>query len=167
MSHDPVYSPAHYTVYPIQPIEITRYLSFCLGNATKYALRAPHKGGAEDCDKAMRYLELERERYQPPLPHYEYECCRANARKLANFLLHAEGDILFGDVAECQIDYLDLLGSYLTLIDLQSSARLRDEIIDRMLASMRNLRRILALADTTGQIYEGLSGLPGKGAEDD
>ena len=61
MSHDPITAPAHYTIYPVQPIEISRYLGFNLGNATKYVLRAPWKGGVEDCQKALRYLELERE----------------------------------------------------------------------------------------------------------
>lgn len=55
-SHDPVHSPAHYPVYPVQPIEITRHMDFCLGNAVKYVLRAPFKGGVEDIQKARQYL---------------------------------------------------------------------------------------------------------------
>lgn len=53
---DPVHAPAHYTQYPVEVIQITRPLGFCLGNATKYALRAPFKGGVEDCEKAKVYL---------------------------------------------------------------------------------------------------------------
>lgn len=51
-----VSKPAHYTKYKVEVIEITRYLPFCLGNVVKYVLRAPYKGGAEDCDKALVYL---------------------------------------------------------------------------------------------------------------
>lgn len=104
---DPILSPSHYTVYPVQPIEITRHLGFCLGNATKYALRAPFKGGVEDCDKAARYLEMEREIPQAPPIHHEYECACKNVKRLIHFLLHAEDDRLFGDIAICQLDYLD------------------------------------------------------------
>jgi hypothetical protein len=58
-SCDSVSSPAHYTVYPVQPIEIARHLSFCLGNAVKYVLRSPYKGGVEDLRKALQYLDWE------------------------------------------------------------------------------------------------------------
>lgn len=58
---DPVRNPAHYTAYPVQPIEITRHLGFCLGNVVKYVLRAPYKGGREDLHKALQYLEWEDE----------------------------------------------------------------------------------------------------------
>lgn len=58
---DPIRNPAHYTAYPVQPIEIARHLGFCLGNAVKYVIRAPFKGGVEDCDKALQYLKWERE----------------------------------------------------------------------------------------------------------
>lgn len=59
--NNPVTAPSHYTVYPVQPIVITRHLGFCLGNAVKYVLRAPYKGGAEDLYKALQYLEWEKE----------------------------------------------------------------------------------------------------------
>lgn len=58
---DPIRNPAHYTVYPVQPIEIARHLGFCMGNVVKYVLRAPFKGGVEDCNKALRYLRWEQE----------------------------------------------------------------------------------------------------------
>ena len=61
MTHDPVNAPGHYTCYPVQPIAITRHLGFCPGNAVKYVLRAPYKGGVEDCDKALQYLKWESE----------------------------------------------------------------------------------------------------------
>lgn len=64
VTHDPITAPAHYTAYPVQPIEICRHLGFCLGNVVKYVLRAPHKGGVEDLQKALRYLEMEKARHE-------------------------------------------------------------------------------------------------------
>lgn len=61
-SGDPVHTPAHYTQYPVEVIQITRPLGFCLGNAVKYALRAPHKGKVQDCEKAKVYLQWENQR---------------------------------------------------------------------------------------------------------
>lgn len=57
MQNDKVKHPEHYTKYSVEVIDITRYLPFCLGNVVKYVLRAPYKGGVEDCDKALQYLE--------------------------------------------------------------------------------------------------------------
>lgn len=53
ISTDPVRHPALYMMYPMEPISICRHLGFCLGNVTKYTLRAPWKGGAEDCHKLL------------------------------------------------------------------------------------------------------------------
>lgn len=61
---DPIHNPAHYTRYPVQPIEISRHLGFCLGNVVKYVLRAPFKNGVEDLKKALQYLEWEREQHE-------------------------------------------------------------------------------------------------------
>lgn len=58
--HDPVNSPSHYTVYPVEPITMTRHMSFCLGNVVKYVLRSPFKNGVEDLKKALYYLEEEK-----------------------------------------------------------------------------------------------------------
>ena len=64
--------PAHYTDTgmrcdkcgaPIEVIQITRELNFCLGNVVKYVLRAGKKGDAiEDLRKAAKYIEFEIER---------------------------------------------------------------------------------------------------------
>ncbi len=53
----------HYKGMPIQPVEfITKNkLSFCAGNVVKYVCRHHVKGGPEDLDKAVHYLQLERE----------------------------------------------------------------------------------------------------------
>lgn len=64
---DAVARPAHYNTgqfvhpecsEPIEVIDITRRLDFCLGNAVKYIMRAGHKGSTiEDLRKAKRYIE--------------------------------------------------------------------------------------------------------------
>jgi hypothetical protein len=62
LKDNPVSHPSHYTSHPsgIEAIEICGYMSFCLGNALKYILRADYKGKAiEDLRKAMWYLERE------------------------------------------------------------------------------------------------------------
>lgn len=59
--HDPVNHPDHYTKHPsgIECIEITRHMSFNLGNAVKYIWRADLKNGLEDLEKAIWYLQDE------------------------------------------------------------------------------------------------------------
>jgi hypothetical protein len=63
--HDPVNRPAHYTSSParcscgraIECIQVTRHMSFNLGNAVKYLWRASLKGAAvQDLRKAAWYL---------------------------------------------------------------------------------------------------------------
>ena len=48
----------HYKQHPIQPWDIIEEynLDFFLGNAIKYILRHPDKGGLEDLKKAQHYL---------------------------------------------------------------------------------------------------------------
>jgi len=62
---DPVNHPKHYTQHPsgIECIEITRWMSFNLGNAIKYIWRAGEKGNkVQDLQKAIWYLEDEIQR---------------------------------------------------------------------------------------------------------
>ena len=68
---DMVNHPAHYTDTgakckcgkPIEVIQITQELNFCLGNVVKYVLRAGKKGDRlEDLRKARRYIDFEIER---------------------------------------------------------------------------------------------------------
>lgn len=59
---DSVRHPQHYTSHPsgIECIEITKHMSFCLGNAIKYIWRADLKENAiEDLEKAIQYIEFE------------------------------------------------------------------------------------------------------------
>lgn len=64
---DPI-NPAHYKKSPsgIEVIEITRHLSFNLGNVVKYVLRAGHKtpDPIEDLRKAAWYLNDELKRLE-------------------------------------------------------------------------------------------------------
>lgn len=53
----------HYSYFVIQPIEfITQNnLPFIEGNVIKYVCRWKEKGGVEDLDKAIHYIELLKE----------------------------------------------------------------------------------------------------------
>ena len=57
--HDPVNAPKHYRSHPsgIECIEVTRQLSFDLGNSVKYVWRRADKGTAvQDVEKSLFYL---------------------------------------------------------------------------------------------------------------
>lgn len=80
-----VKSPSHYTVYPVQPIEITKHLGFCLGNVVKYVLRAPFKDDpALDLKKALQYLDWEKENPQDHIFVHELAKVFAAIIKLLN-----------------------------------------------------------------------------------
>lgn len=60
--HDKINHPSHYVnaAVTLEPIELCQRLSFCLGNACKYLIRAGSKKGeseADDLKKARWYLE--------------------------------------------------------------------------------------------------------------
>ena len=57
-------SGTHYMYMEIQPAEFINKnkLLFAEGNAIKYICRHAHKGGVEDIDKAIHYLEMIKER---------------------------------------------------------------------------------------------------------
>lgn len=130
MSHDPVTAPSHYTVYPVQPIAITRHLGFCLGNAVKYVLRAPHKGGVEDLKKALQYLEWEKECPQPGLELARY--------KMAEQALDAILDYLAcnsGAYDSEQAAFLDALDGYMAFRSPSELEHAR-KAVEKMLWSM-------------------------------
>ena len=61
---DPVNHPSHYTIGPIECIDAIEsalgaegFLNYCHGNAIKYLWRWRNKGGIEDLDKAVWYIE--------------------------------------------------------------------------------------------------------------
>jgi hypothetical protein len=64
--NDPVNHPKHYTEHPsgVECIQITEHMNFCLGNAMKYVWRADLKGGIEDLQKAVWYINREIRRRQ-------------------------------------------------------------------------------------------------------
>lgn len=62
--HDPVQRPRHYNSHPsgIECIEVTRHMSFNLGNVVKYIWRDGLKDGVpeiQDLEKALWYLKDE------------------------------------------------------------------------------------------------------------
>lgn len=72
MEHDPVNHPAHYCSHPsgVECIEITRHMSFNLGNVIKYLWRSGLKDSSpsiEDLKKARWYLDDEIRRVQGDL----------------------------------------------------------------------------------------------------
>lgn len=66
-NNDPVNHPAHYhkAGLDFECIDITRNLSFDLGNAIKYLWRWRGKNGVEDLEKALFYLKDLGDKYEP------------------------------------------------------------------------------------------------------
>ena len=56
-------SPDYYARYDIEPISfiMRNQIPYAEGNVIKYTLRHDMKGGKEDIDKAIRYLEMIKE----------------------------------------------------------------------------------------------------------
>jgi len=56
-------SPDYYARYDIEPISfiMRNNIPYAEGNVIKYVLRHDMKGGREDIDKAIRYLEMIKE----------------------------------------------------------------------------------------------------------
>ena len=56
-------SPDYYARYDIEPISfiMRNNIPYAEGNVIKYVLRHDMKGGAEDIDKSIRYLEMIKE----------------------------------------------------------------------------------------------------------
>ena len=56
-------SPDYYARYDIEPISfiMRNNIPYAEGNVIKYVLRHDMKGGVEDIDKAIRYLEMIKE----------------------------------------------------------------------------------------------------------
>jgi hypothetical protein len=82
---DNVNHPKHYTSHPsgIECIQITRHMSFNIGNAVKYLWRADEKGNAlEDLQKARWYIDDEIKRRE--MAELERECEEVRERKTAD-----------------------------------------------------------------------------------
>jgi hypothetical protein len=54
-------NPQHYKEHPsgVECIQITEHMNFCCGNAIKYIWRHAMKGGKQDLEKAIWYLQRE------------------------------------------------------------------------------------------------------------
>jgi hypothetical protein len=54
-------NPDHYKAHPsgVECIQITEHMNFCCGNAVKYIWRHAMKGGKQDLEKAIWYLQRE------------------------------------------------------------------------------------------------------------
>lgn len=150
-------NPAHYTVYPVETIELTRELGFCIGNVVKYVLRAPYKGKSEDLDKALRFLDFEAMSFQRGIPPRVFEGWSAACQKLCEWLLNAEGDDLWDDTALFTADCLQAVADYLAGGDANLLVSIGFYI--------RELRRVFDLAAMPGEIYEGMSGYPARAAK--
>jgi len=64
-------SPDYYARYDIEPISfiMRNNIPYAEGNVIKYVLRHDMKGGKEDIDKAIRYLEMiKEEKYNAKSP---------------------------------------------------------------------------------------------------
>ena len=64
-------SPDYYARYDIEPISfiMRNNIPYAEGNVIKYVLRHDMKGGKEDIDKAIRYLEMiNEEKYNEDCP---------------------------------------------------------------------------------------------------
>ena len=105
---DPINHPSHYTSHPsgIESIEITKHMSFTLGNAVKYIWRADLKHDAiEDLKKAAWYIQCEiakREGQAPSVP----DQCTAQVPSKHQFVLPLyDGDyrIFFTDETSCKV----------------------------------------------------------------
>ena len=125
---DLIHNPAHYTQYPVQPIEIARHLGFCLGNAVKYVLRAPFKGGVEDCDKALKYLEWEQESPQACISLADYQKARDKTEKLSDYLHGMPGTPWMEPITEHQADFLDVVQGYIDHEGLHLIAHMRNYV---------------------------------------
>lgn len=56
---DPI-NPDHYKKYPVECIELTQHMNFCVGNAVKYLYRAGDKDDyVQDLQKAVWYINQE------------------------------------------------------------------------------------------------------------
>jgi len=66
MTSSNVNHPSHYNQGKFEVIDVIEdwNLGFCLGNAIKYIARCPFKGHpVEDLDKAIWYIEREKQKY--------------------------------------------------------------------------------------------------------
>lgn len=156
-SSDPVRHPAHYEIHPIQPITISRHVGFCLGNALKYVMRAPWKGGVEDCEKALQYLKFEQETPQPCIDEDARREVGAQTFRLVKYLFEQEGGNLWVDIAESQRHFVASFSSYVLNIGLPPT--FSPAHMEGMVKAVEKLKHVLANRHKDSR-YFGETGLP-------
>lgn len=155
---DNVRHPVHYEIYEVQPIEITRFLGFCLGNSTKYVLRAPWKGGVEDCEKALQYLVWERETPQDRLSEVSVISVEDACTRLVRCLSSQEGDRLWRDMTTAQQQFIAALQEYARTVGSWPMSRSRGHL-DSMREAVEYLKHILSIRYSSTK-YAGMTGRP-------
>lgn len=155
--HDPVRHPAHYEIFPIQPITISRHVGFCLGNALKYTMRAPWKGGVEDCEKALQYLKFEQETPQPCMDEAALREVEAQCGRLVEYLHEQDGGNLWLDIAEAQHHFVVSFSSYVLNIGLPPT--FSPAHMEGMVKAVEKLKHVLANRHKDSR-YFGETGLP-------
>ena len=156
-SSDPVRHPAHYEIHPIQPITISRHVGFCLGNVFKYVMRAPWKGGVEDCEKALQYLKFEQETPQPCIDEDARREVDAQCVRLVKYLHEQDGGHLWLDIAEAQHHFVVSFSSY--VLNIGERPTFSPVHMEGMVKAAEKLKRILSNRYKDSR-YFGESGLP-------
>lgn len=130
--------PSHYNMYPVQPVEISKYLGFCLGNVVKYILRAPFKGTPDDdCQKALQYLAWEMDSPHESTPVHNLGKAQDAIFKLREYLMaEVEASKMQDSHALYTQHFLTQLENYL---DSGASDQLKN-----MQATIKRLQTILA-----------------------
>lgn len=156
-THDAVRHPAHYEIHPIQPITISRHVGFCLGNVFKYVMRAPWKGGVEDCEKALQYLKFEQETPQPCIDEDASHEVDAQCSRLVKYLYEQNGGNLWCDIAEAQRYFVTSFSAYVLNIGEPQCFSLRHMVGMEM--AVEHLKNVLANRHKDSR-YFGETGLP-------
>lgn len=128
---------AHYHIYPVQPVEISRYLGFCLGNVVKYILRAPFKGTpTDDCQKALQYLAWGMDSPHEGASVHDVEAAQEAIQRLRGYLQgEVEASGMHDSCALYTQYFLDELSGYLNagtlshLKQMQSTIRKLQETL--------------------------------------
>lgn len=113
---DNINHPAHYNRHPsgVEAIDLCECLSFNLGNAVKYLMRAPHKGQhADDLRKARWYLMRESrrapvQRVSPMAMFLSEQICNYESSSPLGWLLDAilQGTVRLDEI-ERTVDKID------------------------------------------------------------
>ncbi len=142
--------------YPVKPMEISRHLGYSLGCAVSFFICAPYRDGPKDCARAIEFIGLEQE---APFTLPEGNGLLKPCQRLIEYLTMTPGDPLWLEIAH---------ESKLFLINLSHYAAGKNHAsLPQMADRARSLWEILTLRDAKGQFYQGMSGLPVRGDENE